>query len=335
MNRTLGFVIAGCAKSGTTALAEALDRHPGIYMSDVKETNFFIHGFETVTARQTANGSRAISFGNPTTHIETIEAFESQFARASDEALLGEASPLYLLSENVPDRLLEHNQKMRVVLLLRNPTDVVFANFVHHVRDRAESVTIDDIESLLDENRYKDKNLHAFSNHLAIPCYSSQLPRWIKTFGPDRLHIEIFEEYKADPEVVIARIIEFIGIDGKIERTVNSAVNQSRLPRFAWLNKIVLDDSPLKFLVRHIIPKKQRRRLRLIVERLNAGARPELPLHARKILDERYRVERDYVEKLLGRPIQPWRDLLASSNPARFGSESEVNTNTTAERSVS
>ena len=43
------FIIAGSAKSGTTALHYMLDQHPGVCMSDVKETNYFMHAFEPTT----------------------------------------------------------------------------------------------------------------------------------------------------------------------------------------------------------------------------------------------------------------------------------------------
>jgi hypothetical protein len=35
------FLIIGAAKSGTTSLYEYLKQHPQIWMSSVKETNFF------------------------------------------------------------------------------------------------------------------------------------------------------------------------------------------------------------------------------------------------------------------------------------------------------
>ena len=35
------FFLVGAAKAGTTALQQALDAHPDIYMSPLKEPNFF------------------------------------------------------------------------------------------------------------------------------------------------------------------------------------------------------------------------------------------------------------------------------------------------------
>ena len=41
------FIIAGSAKSGTTAIHLMLDQHPDVYMSAIKETNYFVHGYES------------------------------------------------------------------------------------------------------------------------------------------------------------------------------------------------------------------------------------------------------------------------------------------------
>jgi len=43
------FLIIGAAKSGTTSLYEYLKQHPQIWMSPVKETNFFALEGETLS----------------------------------------------------------------------------------------------------------------------------------------------------------------------------------------------------------------------------------------------------------------------------------------------
>jgi hypothetical protein len=45
------FLIAGVPKAGTTALHAALSRHPGLYLSPIKEPKFFL------TARRRPRGA--------------------------------------------------------------------------------------------------------------------------------------------------------------------------------------------------------------------------------------------------------------------------------------
>lgn len=42
MNNKPDFFIVGAAKAGTTALQQILDDHPDVYMSPLKEPNFFM-----------------------------------------------------------------------------------------------------------------------------------------------------------------------------------------------------------------------------------------------------------------------------------------------------
>ena len=42
-DRLPNFLIVGAPKSGTTPLANTLDRHPDVYFSPLKEPNFFSH----------------------------------------------------------------------------------------------------------------------------------------------------------------------------------------------------------------------------------------------------------------------------------------------------
>ena len=40
------FIVIGAAKAGTTALYWYLDEHPDVFMSPVKETNYFAYGVD-------------------------------------------------------------------------------------------------------------------------------------------------------------------------------------------------------------------------------------------------------------------------------------------------
>ena len=298
-----------------------LDRHQSIYMSDVKETNYFVHGFEQISATYTANGSQALTHGKPHMHIDQAKKFNALFEGASVEQLLGEASPLYMLNHNVPERLLANNPDIRIIIVLRNPSDVAFSNFVHHVRDRGEAVTVDDMDALLDESRYSDPRMHVFSRHLHLPEYATHLPHWVDAFQPDRLHIEIYEELLADPNAALSRIVQFLGLPEPAPQQMLRAVNQSRMPRFARVHSFVLADSPAKWLARKLIPVKQRRRLRLVVESLNAGRKPLLKNTARTHLDERFDRDRRYVSSLLKRPIHVWEKRLATHSTSQITGE--------------
>ena len=304
------FIIAGSAKSGTTALAGMLDQHSGIHVSAVKETNYFVHGFGPRDDRRLHNG-RVLFAGRQGAHyIDDARKYSALFAGAAAHQLTGEASPLYLLEPAVPARLQTQCPAVRIIVILRNPTDVAFANFVHHVRDRAESIRVTDIGSFLDMARYRHPGLHPFARHLQIPAYAEHLPSWFERFDPRQIHLMIHEEFRANPEQAVAEVLAFLEVPADAQIDTAREVNVSNLPRSMLLHRAVLGLPGLKRVLRPVLPTRQRRRLRLTIERMNAGARPVLPDAGRALLDDRFALDRAWVEKRLGRPIDAWRERL-------------------------
>lgn len=92
------FLVIGAARSGTTAMYHALSRHPQVFMSAVKEPNFF--AFEE---GELDFGGPGADFVNNSTN--SLADYRALFAETGGAAAVGEASPLYLYSEQAPARI--------------------------------------------------------------------------------------------------------------------------------------------------------------------------------------------------------------------------------------
>lgn len=104
------FFITGAPRCGTTALYQYLNQHPQIFMSEVKELNYFAHDFPNV---------QKISF-------KSKEDYLHFFLKANSTHLAGgEASPFYLYSKVAFSNLHTFDPKAKIILCLRNPTDFV------------------------------------------------------------------------------------------------------------------------------------------------------------------------------------------------------------------
>ncbi|MEM6780633.1 MAG: sulfotransferase domain-containing protein, partial [Pseudomonadota bacterium] len=127
--KIVDFIIAGSAKSGTTALYNILDQHPGIFMSAIKETNFFFQNLHPNHADMLKlNGQKRIDgWGDENVIIETFEQYQNLFLKASDRQIIGEASPLYLLDSKIPKQIKTYSPDIKIILILRNPSDVAWA----------------------------------------------------------------------------------------------------------------------------------------------------------------------------------------------------------------
>ena len=304
------FVIAGSAKSGTTAIHLMLDQHPNVTMSETKETNFFVHGFEKTDHYIGLKGERVFAELAEQDRIDTLEKYQGVFAKADDNTrVLGESSPLYLISAQVPQRIIKQNPNTKIVLSLRNPADVAFANFVHLVREGAESLDIEDIALIFDEDRYKAENLYPFCDHLSLPRYARHLPVWLDTFGRENLHIIIYEEFKADRRQTLSRLFEFLSLDDNVEIEVDRKVNVSGMPRSTKVRDLIQGSMGLKAVLKKVMPTGPRRRLRQALETLNTGKRVLMPDAIRGRLDNLYTEDVLFIESLLGREIPAWRAL--------------------------
>ena len=301
------FIIAGSAKSGTTALHLMLDQHPRAYMSPIKETNYFLHGFEPTRHFVGLRGERVLEGQEENDIIDTPQKYADLFTNADTGTLHGEASPWYLINPQVPKRIIEHRPDIKIVIILRNPTDVAFANFVHLVRDRAESIKLNQIDRLFDPARYAKDDLYPFCNHLRLPRYSEHLPAWLETFAPEQLHIMVYEDFKADRRGQVAGLFKFLGLDNEVQIDVNKRVNVSGLPKSQLLQSMLQGSMLFKKAVGVIIPKKPRRKVRAMIEAMNTGKRVVMDDAVRARFDELYRDDVAYVETLLKRDMAVWR----------------------------
>ena len=97
----VNFMIGGVGKAGTTSLHYYLSQHPNIYMSEKKETWFFI-----------------------LEHEKGAEYYESRyFSNHHGEKAIGEATPGYLDVIRARQRIWNYNPDMKLIFILRNPID--------------------------------------------------------------------------------------------------------------------------------------------------------------------------------------------------------------------
>ena len=104
------FFIAGAPKCGTTAMHTYLQTHPEVFVSKVKEPSFF-----------------ATDLHNSNPLVCNIEEYLSLFAEVRDEKRVGEASTGYFYSQNAAKELKEFNPSASIIIMLRNPVDMMYS----------------------------------------------------------------------------------------------------------------------------------------------------------------------------------------------------------------
>ncbi len=307
------FIIAGCAKSGTTALEDIFDQHPDIYMSPIKETDYFFQGFQDYKHLLAPNGERRTGKVKPHDLIDTPEKYNNLFSKSKPGQLIGEASPLYLLDDKIPERIHQYNPAMKVILILRTPSEVAWANFVMQCRDGSESISVDNTMGFLDDTRYQADSLHPFSRHLDIPRYRKHIPEYVRVFG-ENLHIVLFEDFLRDKSAILNELYTFLDIPFNDKAKTDNIKNISGMPKSIWVRNLLQGSTNLKKLLSFFLPKKIRRNLRATIEARNTGKKVKMPEVVRRSLDQRYATDRDYVEHDLGINISSWKTKLSKDD---------------------
>ena len=276
------FLIIGASKSGTTSLYAWLDGHPGVFMSPIKETNFFAYAPD--------NDSIA-AWGSPVTvefPVRTLEDYAALFEPASDGARLGEASPVYLESAGAPDRIHETLGRPRLVVTLRNPVDRAYSGYWMAVRHGHES-------------RPPEEAFGPDEQRVQVGFYHALLSRYVERFGAEQLHVMLFDDLTAHPLDVFAELCRFLQIDDGHAPDVGTQHNVGGVPRSRLLYSLGTS-GPVMRAVMRVMPPGLKARLR---KRMMRGT-PELSGELRRRLIGIYEDDIRALQELIGRDLSAW-----------------------------
>ena len=124
------FFIVGAAKAGTTSLAHYLDEHPQVYLSPIKEPNYFsrndIHPehFRKLLKERLAlfNIKQYLSESElksrHAAYLTELEQYQDLFRDAKPNQILGEASVSYLWSQTAAKEIFNANSNAKIIIVL-------------------------------------------------------------------------------------------------------------------------------------------------------------------------------------------------------------------------
>jgi hypothetical protein len=188
------FIIGGAPRSGTTALARALDAHPSVTMAKplIPEPKVLLGD------------------GDP------LEAYDRLFAAAAPGQVLGEKTSNLLEDEQVPGAVATLLPQVRMVFTLRHPVDRAYSNWLWSRLNGYEDLDFEDAVAREGE-RPDPPQLRPGARpfaYLARSRYGEHARRWIEALGRERLHFVLFETLTGpDAARALARVQAFIGVD--------------------------------------------------------------------------------------------------------------------------
>lgn len=280
------FIIAGAAKSGTTSLYHYLDQHPQIFMSKLKETNYFAVGDPFV--EQNWEGYPFL--------VKTLQEYESLFENAGNNKVLGEASPIYLESKLAAARIRDLIPQAKIIILLRNPIKRAYSGYLMHVRYNNEKVTN------VAQIRRDDFNLE--KRFVRSSFYYENVKRYFDCFPREQIKIYVFEEFIANTKEYVRDCCEFLGVDDTFDFDLEQTFNPGQFPRSSVLNRFLMNDF-MRNKVSKLVPD-QVVQFGKSMWKANHGKAPKMPEQINEYLESTYSEDVAMLEQLISRDLSIW-----------------------------
>src|SRR6266542_5994725 len=218
------FFIVGTPKAGTTSLYHYLDEHPEIFMSPIKETNYF--SYEEIK-------SQGLFYKEE--HISSFNQYEDQFKDAQGEKAIGEASVSYLYYPSVPFKIKDFNPGAKIIIVLRNPVD---RGFSHYLMDkRLEFVNLSYEDIVWQRTKHPHSKLY-YQQYVLLGQYYEQVKRYLTAFGEKQVKILFYEDIIKDIQSVIKELYTFLNVDCTFSPNTDQQHNVYSSPKNFFIQKL-------------------------------------------------------------------------------------------------
>lgn len=202
-HRTLpSVIIVGAMKSGTSSLFSYLKQHPQLFASNKKEVHFF---------------------DSPSNLAKGQSWYRAHFPiqkRMGFNAKAFEASPRYLFDPFAPEHIFSLLPRVKIIAVLRNPTDRAISHYFHERRRNREPLPIHDAlqqeesrlaRSIKAKDYWSKEYIHYSYKKRGL--YKEQLERYLHFFPRRQILTVPSEGLFSAPDHHLTRIFEFLGVD--------------------------------------------------------------------------------------------------------------------------
>ncbi len=268
------FFLVGAAKSGTTALATALGRHPGVFLPPLKEPHFYAYLADPTSIGPTYRDDD-----------DARRRYHDLYAGASGAGAgvvaVGDASTSNLTVIGAAAAIAGDVPGARIVAVLRHPVDRAFSAWSHFRAAGAES--LDFAAAVAAEPERLAAGYPPPYQFLGRGFYSGQLGPYYDLFGRDRVLVHLYDDLVEDSAAVLRATLRFLGAEIPPRLAPVTRENEIRAPRGGVL--------------RRALPR-----------RLRYHPKPRIdPALRARLVEDVLGDELDRLETLLGRDLSGWR----------------------------
>lgn len=276
------FFIIGAQKSGTSSIHSMLKQHPDIYLSEIKELEFFNHSnrvneenfFQNYLKHfEQANGQKIIG-----------ESTASYIWTYSDESPWCNQSKIY--NRNIPQSIKRYlGEDVQFLVILRDPVKRAVSAYMHHFRQgriRGKDISIQSIGK-----RYGIVDMGFYARHLK---------EWLQWFPFENFCIFTYEDVFTDMQTSLKQMYAFLDIPYKKikpkTRNTSSGIIEDE-------NGITLSENEVER-IRNFFLDQNKPKI------ANQLKRPVISWEDMGWLKEVYRADVAELQELLGHNLSAW-----------------------------
>jgi len=287
--------IVGAPKCGTTSMYNYLKQHPEVFMSSLKEPHFF--GTDLVSSN----------------FIREKEKYLSLFSNATDEKRIGEGSVWMLYSKVAAAEIKEFSPEARIIMILRNPVDMIFSLHGEHYFWGDENIRDFKKALMVEEKRRQGLKIPVQSKvkfgllYREIAKYDHQVERYLRVFGQDNVKVIIFDEFKHHTERIFSDTCQFLEIDSRFKPEFK-IVNARRVVHSRTLMHFVQHPPNFSRRLGKAIPSSIRHRMLSFIEKKGYEVKPAPPMDEklRRQLQQEFLPSVERLSILLKRDLTYW-----------------------------
>lgn len=290
------FLIVGAAKSGTTSLHYYFNEHPEVFMPRCKETHFFSELVELCNKNKKGG-----LYGRG--RLKDLNKYSSQFEQAGKEKALGEAcvSYLYFYEVTIP-KIQSILSDPKIIIILRDPVERSFSNYMHHVRDGFEKLSF--LDAVKNASERRKNNWWWGYQYIEASLYADSVRAYMDSFT--EVKVVFFDKLKNEPTRLMQELYEFVGVKRSFTPDVEKKYNRAETPRYPCIARARKNSTLawrfLKFCDMHGIAKPI---TKILTSKTNAHS--SLTQYERSVLAPYFKDDILALEKILRTDLRAWR----------------------------
>lgn len=296
----------GAAKCGTTSVFDSLRAHPEVLATADTESHYLV------------------DYGHPLFNSERNYYYSgnSCFSMVGGSNIA--ATPVYM--DYTPDYYYQEtpllfSSKMKnppkVIIILRDPAERIYSLYkfsANNVGVLAKDISFKRFLSMVDNGHEYLNGRLILKDSFKHGCYSAYLRRWFDLLTAQNVKVVYFEDMVHAPEIVMASLAQFLGIDERFYETFShEEKNRTMNVKLAWLHKLSHMSRALP------MPDKIRSSIAKVYRSLNMSkpkGKSDEDIECLFRLRERYADADKDLEALVG--TIPWRTAIGQRTDVSF-----------------